>query len=46
NMSTKEIVALIKSVGKRPIERDSVYNVIEDYSDHIFTDDEVDVSAN
>ena len=32
NMSTKEIVELIKHVGRRPMERDSVYNVLNDYS--------------
>ncbi|MBX2845497.1 MAG: aminofutalosine synthase MqnE [Saprospiraceae bacterium] len=32
-MSTYDIVKLIKSVGKRPVERDSVYNELKDYSD-------------
>lgn len=32
NMSTKEIVELIKQVNRKPMERDSVYNVLKDYS--------------
>ena len=30
-MSTEEIVALIKAVGRTPIERDTVYNTIKEY---------------
>ena len=33
NMTTAEIVELIKQVGRKPMERDSVYNVLKDYSD-------------
>lgn len=32
NMTTEEIVALIKQVGRKPMERDSVYNILKDYS--------------
>ena len=32
-MSTKELVALIKQVNRQPIERDTVYNEIKDYSE-------------
>lgn len=32
-MTTKEIVELIKSAGKKPIERDTLYHIIKDYSD-------------
>lgn len=32
NMTTTEIVELIKQVGRKPMERDSVYNVLKDYS--------------
>lgn len=32
-MSTYDIVKLIKQVGRQPIERDSIYNVITDYSE-------------
>ncbi len=38
-MSTQELVKLIRSVGRRPIERDTLYNVIQDYSDVVFEDD-------
>jgi aminodeoxyfutalosine synthase len=30
-MSTEEIVALIKQVGRQPVERDTLYNVVEEY---------------
>ena len=32
NMDVKEVIHLIKSVERKPIERDSVYNVIKEYS--------------
>jgi aminodeoxyfutalosine synthase len=35
-MSTKELVELIKQVGRYPIERDTLYNVITDYNDYEF----------
>lgn len=38
-MSTKELVDLIKQIGKKPIERDTLYHVITDYSDVVFEDD-------
>jgi aminodeoxyfutalosine synthase len=31
-LSTAQLVELIKQVGRKPIERDTVYNVIKDYS--------------
>ncbi len=39
-MSTRELVNLIKAVGRKPIERDTVYNVIQDYSDVVFEEDQ------
>ncbi|TKC09254.1 aminofutalosine synthase MqnE [Pedobacter frigoris] len=39
-MSTQEVANLIKQVKRRPIERDTLYNVIKDYTDVVF-DDEV-----
>lgn len=33
NMTTSQIVDLIKKVKRKPIERDSVYNVVKDYSE-------------
>lgn len=35
-MSTQELVNLIKQVGRKPIERDTLYNVVTDYTDVIF----------
>ncbi len=40
-MSTRELVNLIRAVGRQPIERDTLYNVIQDYTDHVFEEDEV-----
>lgn len=31
-MTTEEIVALIRNAGKKPVERDSVYNVIKEFN--------------
>jgi aminodeoxyfutalosine synthase len=33
SMSTAELVSLIKQVGRKPVERDTLYNKIKDYSD-------------
>ncbi|WP_017258175.1 aminofutalosine synthase MqnE [Pedobacter arcticus] len=38
-MSTKDLVKLIKAVGRRPIERDTLYNVVTDFQDVEFEDD-------
>ena len=38
-MSTRELVELIKQVGRHPIERDTLYNVITDYNDHHFEEE-------
>ncbi|MES2419190.1 MAG: aminofutalosine synthase MqnE [Bacteroidota bacterium] len=35
-MSTQELVALIKQVGRKPIERDTLYHVVTDYTDIVF----------
>lgn len=40
SLSTRELVQLIKLVGRNPIERDTLYNVIMDYTDHIFPEEE------
>jgi aminodeoxyfutalosine synthase len=37
-MSTQELVNLIKQVGRKPIERDTLYNVVNDYTDVVFED--------
>ena len=38
-MSTKQLVELIKHVGRHPIERDTLYNVITDYNDYQFPEE-------
>lgn len=38
-MSTQELVNLIKQVGRKPIERDTLYNVVTDYTDVVFEDE-------
>ncbi len=38
-MSTRELVNLIRNVGRQPIERDTLYNVIKDYTDEVFEED-------
>jgi aminodeoxyfutalosine synthase len=39
-MSTKELVNLIKNAGRYPIERDTLYNIVTDYNEHQFADEE------
>ena len=38
-MSTKELVNLIKQVKRAPIERDTLYNVVTDFTDVVFEED-------
>ncbi|MDO3643122.1 aminofutalosine synthase MqnE [Mucilaginibacter sp. L3T2-6] len=38
-MSTKELVELIKHVGREPIERDTLYNIVTDYTNHEFPEE-------
>jgi aminodeoxyfutalosine synthase len=38
-MSTKQLVELIKTVGRHPIERDTLYNVVTDYMDYEFAEE-------
>ena len=38
-MSTQQLVELIKYVGRHPIERDTLYNVVTDYMDVVFEED-------
>ena len=40
-MSTYDLVNLIKKVGKHPIERDTLYNVIQDYNEVEFDEDKL-----
>src|SRR4030095_593999 len=39
SLSTYELVSLIKSAGRIPIERDTLYNEVMDWSDHTFEED-------
>lgn len=39
-MSTKELVDLIKHVGRHPIERDTLYNMITDFQDYQFPEED------
>ena len=41
SLSTRDLVNLIKAVGKHPLERDTLYNVLHDYTNEIFQEDEV-----
>ena len=38
-MNTQELVNLIKQVNRKPIERDTLYNVVTDYTDFVFEDE-------
>lgn len=38
-MSTKDLVKLIKEVGRKPIERDTLYNVVTDYENVVFEEE-------
>jgi aminodeoxyfutalosine synthase len=38
-MSTQELVNLIKQVGRTPIERDTLYNVVTDFTDVVFEEE-------
>ena len=38
-LSTEELVKMIRRVGRQPIERDTLYQVVQDYTDVKFEDD-------
>lgn len=38
-LSTQQLVDMIRRVGRRPIERDTLYNVVQDFSDVEFAED-------
>ncbi|MEM9886214.1 MAG: aminofutalosine synthase MqnE [Bacteroidota bacterium] len=38
-LSTEQLVNLIRRVGREPIERDTLYNVVNNYTDHVFESD-------
>ncbi len=35
-LTTEQLVQMIKRVGRKPIERDTLYNVVKDYTDVVF----------
>ena len=37
-LSTSQLVALIKQVKREPVERDTLYNVVKDYSKEAFAE--------
>lgn len=39
-MSTRELINLIKQAGRHPIERDTLYNVVTDYQNFVFEEEE------
>jgi aminodeoxyfutalosine synthase len=41
SLSTYELVNLIRQVGRHPIERDTLYNVLKDYKEEEFQEDSV-----
>ncbi|WP_143306121.1 aminofutalosine synthase MqnE [Chitinophaga vietnamensis] len=41
SMSTAQLAMLIRQAGRRPVERDTVYNEIKDYTDVAFSDEEL-----
>jgi aminodeoxyfutalosine synthase len=45
-MSTEELVTLIKQVKRRPVERDTLYNVVTDFSQVDFAEDTFDAKLN
>jgi aminodeoxyfutalosine synthase len=38
-LSTRELVDMIRKVGRKPLERDTLYHVLQDYSDTVFEED-------
>jgi aminodeoxyfutalosine synthase len=38
-LTTEELVNMIKAVGRRPIERDTLYNVVTDFQEYDFSAD-------
>ncbi|MBK8195857.1 MAG: aminofutalosine synthase MqnE [Lewinellaceae bacterium] len=38
-LNTQQLVEMIRRVGRRPIERDTLYNVVQDFTDTVFEED-------
>lgn len=45
SLSTQQLVELIKTHGRHPIERDTLYNTITDYGNYIF-EEEIEITSN
>lgn len=41
SMNTAQLAMLIKQAGRRPVERDTIYNEIKDYTDVVFSEEEL-----
>jgi len=41
SMNTAQLAMLIRQAGRRPVERDTVYNEIRDYTEEVFPDEEL-----
>ena len=41
SLNTEQLVTLIKAVNRHPIERDTLYNVVQDYENYDFTKEEL-----
>lgn len=39
SLTTQQLVDLIRRVGRKPIERDTLYNVLQDFTDVVFDED-------
>ncbi|MDX2281472.1 MAG: aminofutalosine synthase MqnE [Saprospiraceae bacterium] len=39
SLNTQQLVDMIRRVGRKPIERDTLYNVLADYTDTVFEED-------
>lgn len=39
-MSTKDLVLMIRETGFKPLERDTLYNIINDFGQTVFEEDE------
>jgi aminodeoxyfutalosine synthase len=46
SLSTEQLVTLIKQSGRTPIERDTLYNVVTDFSKADFAREEITPSLN
>jgi aminodeoxyfutalosine synthase len=45
-MTTEQLVTLIKQVKRQPVERDTLYNVVKDYSNVDFAEVAIDAQLN